>query len=914
MFSTLQDVIAVMPGRGDKPAVVLFAETGPQTLTYRELHAQAQAVAQGLLARGVARGEAVGLMIHACPEAFVAALGILEAGGVVLPVDAQLAGEGLAHVVGDSSLRFVFTAAEHVPVLQDAGVNPEHCLLLDAPATAPHSWRELLHHAGDARFLPRMTADESAALFYTSGTTGRPKGVPLTHGNIIFQQNALVEAKLIHATDTMLLPLPLHHVYPFVIGIFTSLSLGLTVVLPQSLTGPHVLGAVKEGGVTLIAGVPRLYTAMLTGIRGKAAAKGVVARIAFEKMVATSAWIKDKTGLRVGKVLLRSLHEAVGPKLRVLASGGSPLDADVARDLEALGWQVAVGYGLTETSPILALDAPGDARPGTVGRPLPGVSIRLAHVPGLETLPEGVGEVQARGAGVFGGYRNLPEKTAEAFTEDGWFRTGDLGRLDPDGRLTLFGRASVMIVTQGGENVDPEKVEQALETHPVIAEAAVLAWKGGLAALIVPDPVETRSRRSNIDEVVREAVTQVAQRLPSYQRPVDVAVTPVPLLRTRLGKLRRHVLAEQFERAKAGMIVADADTGPLPEERWKEADRTLLDHEAARAVWNWLRERYADARLSPDTQMQLDLGVDSLEWLVIGLALKDAAGVEISEEAAARIVTVRDLLQEAVAASAATGENAPAPRAGADVKTIIEHPEAALTPEQQHWITPLAPWMRGVAWFVWLCFRMLAKMLFSMEVRGVERLRDVRQFVLAPNHLSYLDPFVVLPAVPFDVLRRMQVAGWTGAAFHNPVNRFFSRLAQTVPIDPDKGVAASLALGAAVLKLGRSLLWFPEGVRSTSGELREFRPGLGLLLERYPATVVPVCIHGTWEAMPPGRFSLRRVKVVVQFGEPVSPRVLLEDMRDTAGQMPAAQRMMQAVRQRVAVMQQALRAEFGGRA
>ncbi|KUG29873.1 long-chain-fatty-acid--coa ligase [hydrocarbon metagenome] len=914
MFSTLQDVIAVMPGWGDKPAVVLFAEAGPQALTYRELHAQAEAVAQGLLSRGLSRGEAVGLMIHACPEAFAAALGILAAGGVVLPVDAQLADEDLAHVVGDSSLRFVFTSAGHMAALQNAGVNPEHCLVVDAPASAPHSWRNLLPLAGDTGLLPRVTADEPAALFYTSGTTGRPKGVPLTHGNIIFQQNALVEAKLVHAEDTMLLPLPLHHVYPLVIGVFTSLSLGLTVVLPQSITGPHVLAAVKEGGVTLIAGVPRLYTAMLAGIRGKAASKGFVARIAFEKMMATSAWIKDKTGLRVGKVLLRSLHEAVGPKLRVLASGGAPLDADVARDLEALGWQVAVGYGLTETSPILTLDAPGDARPGTVGRPLPGVSIRIAQAPGLETLPEGVGEVQVRGAGVFGGYRNLPAKTAEAFTEDGWFRTGDLGRLDPDGRLTLFGRASVMIITQGGENVDPEKVELALETHPVIAEAAVLAWKGALAALIVPDPVETRSQRSNVDEVVHGAVTQVAHLLPSYQRPVDVAVSPMPLSRTRLGKLRRHVLAEQFERAKAGMSVADAYSGPLPEERWNEEDRALLDHEAARAVWNWLQERYADARLSPDTRMHLDLGVDSLEWLVIGLALKDAAGMEISEEAAARIVLVRDLLREVVGASASPGENAPAPRIRADVQAIIEHPEAALTPEQRYWITPLAPWMRGVSWCVWLFIRMLAKLLFSMEVRGGERLRDVRQFVLVPNHVSYLDPFVVLPAVPFDVLRRVQVAGWTGAAFHNPVNRFFSRLAQTVPIDPDKGVAASLALGAAVLKRGRSLLWFPEGVRSTSGELREFRPGLGLLLERYPATVVPVCIHGTWKALPPGRFTLRRAKVVVQFGEPVPPRVLLDDMRDVAGQMPTALRMMQAIRQRVAVMQQALREEFGGRA
>ncbi|GAB7080803.1 AMP-binding protein [Megalodesulfovibrio paquesii] len=917
MFSTLQDVIAAMPARGDKPAVRAFMEGGSRTLSYGQLHAQASRLAAGLAEQtglSIARGEPVGLMLPACPEAFIICLGILEAGGAVLPLDVQLAGEGLAHILADSSLRLVCTTTEHAAVLHEAGGADLQLLLIDVAEEDPRSWKRAFAAETVSSALPRVTPADTAALFYTSGTTGRPKGVPLSHANIIFQQNALVAARLISAADTMLLPLPLHHVYPFVIGIFTSLSLGLTVVLPQSLTGPHILGAIKEGEVTLIAGVPRLYTAILSGIRAKAAAKGLAAQLVFEKLAATSAWIKDKTNLRVGKLLLRSLHEAVGPKLRVLASGGSPLDAETARELEALGWEVAVGYGLTETSPILALDAPGEARAGTVGKPMPGVTIRIEPIPGLESLPDGVGEVQAQGAGVFAGYRNLPEKTAEAFTEDGWFRTGDLGRLEEDGRLRLFGRASVMIVTQGGENVDPEKVEQALETHPVIAEAAILAWKGGLAALIVPDALEARSRRSNIEEVVREAVGQVAQTLPSYQRPVDVAVHPAPLERTRLGKLRRHTLKEQFERAKAGTVTAVDDSGPLPEERWPEADRPLLADSRARAVWNWLCERYPNARLSPSTQMQLDLGVDSLEWLVIGLALKDVAGVEISEEAASRIVTVRELLQESAGASASSATGADIRN---DFKTIMEHPETVLTEAQQHWLTPLAPWMRAVSWCVWLFFRLLAKTLFSLEIRGVKGLRDLPQFVLAPNHLSYLDPFVVLPAVSFKELTRMQVAGWTGAAFHNAVFRFFSRLAQTVPIDPDGGVAASLALGAAVLKSGRSLLWFPEGVRSTSGELREFRPGLGLLLDRYPVPVVPVCIHGTWEAMPPGRFSIRRARVVVEFGEPVPPRVLLEEgagLTDGAMSAPAAQRMMLAVRQRVATMQARLRAEAGGKA
>src|SRR5439155_3268516 len=228
----------------------------------------------------------------------------------------------------------------------------------------------------------------------------------------------------------------LHHVYPFVIGMLAALTFGLPIILPHSLTGPQMIRALHEGQATVMLGVPRLYRALRAAVAARSQAGGRLAAMLFRAGAALCTWLRRRLGLRLGKLLLRPLHRQFGPRLRVLVSGGAALDPDLAWGLEGLGWQVASGYGLTETAPILTLDPPGQARIGSVGRPLPGVDIRIAPSSrsdepkppeaGRGGRPHEEGEILARGPKIFAGYWNLPEKTREAFTEDGWFRTGDL--------------------------------------------------------------------------------------------------------------------------------------------------------------------------------------------------------------------------------------------------------------------------------------------------------------------------------------------------------------------------------------------------------------------------------------------------------------------------------------------------------
>src|SRR5215210_4424986 len=729
---TLQSFIERLSERGDRPAVLALHKEQIEHWSYAELVDHARRLARGLAERGVGRGDHVALQAGNRPEWIAACLGAIWAGAVVVPLDVQMGGAMLAHALEDSCAGFIFTTIEGAERLErlDAKSAPEP-ILLDAGEDDERSWRRLLSDR-DAE-LPELEPEDLAALFYTSGTTGTAKGVPLSHGNLTFQLDTLLDADLLTEDDRILLPLPLHHVYPFVIGMLTPLCAGLPIVIPHALTGPQLVRALNEGEVTLIVGVPRLYEALYSGIEERIKSGSRLGSRLFEAGGGLNVWLRQRTGLRIGEPLMHPLRKRFGPNLRVLASGGAALDPELARKLEALGWRVAVGYGLTETSPLLTLNPPDGAKLGSAGRPIPGIELRLdpSAMPdesegGLERW-EGrtdeaheEGEILARGPGVFSGYRNMPEQTEEVLTDDGWYRTGDLGYFDDDGYLYVTGRASTLIVTEGGMNVQPEEVEGSYETHPAVREIGVLQRDGRLVAVIVPDPGEIRQQEDDdVERAIREAVEEGAKRLPSYQRLSDYAITREPLEYTQLGKLRRHLLEDRYDRAKEGEGGAEGAAGPILVEEMSEEDREILEDPAAEQVWDLLARRYPDARLTPDTSPQLDLGVDSMEWVNLTMEIGESAGVELDEEAIDSIDTVRDLLRE-VAEASESGETSGA--------SPLEQPEEVLGEDQKRWLEPLGPGMSATARGLFLLNRALMRGLFKLSVEGLENLRERGSF------------------------------------------------------------------------------------------------------------------------------------------------------------------------------------------
>lgn len=857
--STLRSVIRSLNQYGDRPAIIAFGKEQPAIWSFADLLDHVQRLASGLAQRGMVPGTRVALWAPNRPEWVIACLALVQGGAIPVPVDAQIGDEDLRHILQDSEAHWGVTTtplAQRLVDLNDALT----LILLDANDEDPRAWRRYVsREPGD---LPRESHDQ-AVLFYTSGTSGPPKGVPLLHRNLMANLQALLEMNLIRRNDRLLLPLPLHHVYPFMVGMLTALASGVTIVFPLSLTGPQILRVLQEGRVTVFIGVPRMYEALFSAIQTRMRQRGRIVFAIFQFALALSKMFRRRLALRLGLWLFAPLRTRMAPHLRMMVSGGSALDAELGWTFEALGWQVASGYGLTETSPILTLNLPGQGI-GTAGKPLKGVEICIAE-------PEknvSHGEVIVKGANVFNGYLHLPEKTNEAFTDQGYFRTGDLGYFDEEGFLHLAGRTSSMIVLPGGENIWPEKLEAALEQSERIREAGVLEHDGRLVALLVPKTHAMRHHDSwELERLLRHEVDQELREFPSHHRITEYVISLDVLPRTRLGKIRRHELKLRYKQAKQQGGQRKPETGPIPREEMSPEDRELLDDPTAKQVWDWLIERFSNVRLTPDSNVQLDLGIDSLEWLTLTLEIRERMGIDLNEESIGRIQILRDLLREASEVGKKTSD-------GRDPFEQLQDPEHLLDDQQRRWLKPAGAVGRSLGAALFTLNRLLMRWAFHVEVEGLKHLPKQPPFLITPNHVSLLDPLAIAAALPDHILEHTYWAGWVGIMFRNRLMRLISHATHVVPIDPFRGPLASLAVGAAVLARGGSLVWFSEGERSWNGTLQPFQLGIGVLLRAQPVPAVPVWIAGTYEALPRGTRWPHLHPITVTFGEPLIPEDL----------------------------------------
>lgn len=856
-IKTLQTLVLSLARHGDAPAIITLQRERLTTWSFSQLVDLSQRLATGLAQTGISSGTHVLLFSPSGPEWVVACFALLVLGAVPVLVDAQIGDEDLQHVLHDCQATWCCTTTRLATRLIGPQ-RPPHIVLLDQEQNQIQSWRRYLADSGIQ--FPEPQADNHAVMFYTSGTTGAPKGVPLTHQNLTANLAGLLQLDLIRGNDRFLLPLPLHHVYPFTIGMLAPLAAGVPVIFPFSLTGPQLLRALQEGHATVLIGVPRLYTALYTAIETRVRQRSQLGVKLFHWLLGVSIDLERRFGFSLGRWLFAPLRRQFAPQLRAVVSGGAALDPDLAWKLTGLGWQVAGGYGLTETSPILTFYSPGENCFESVGRPLPGVSLRIAP---LEATAR-YGEILAQGPNIFPGYYNLPEKNAETFTTDHYYRTGDLGYVDTQGYVHVVGRASSLIVLPNGENIWPEDVEEVLVQSPQIREAGILAIAGRLVAVIVP-AVELLHKHTSgeIQTLIRQAVEQQQERLPSHRQIRDYVITVDPLPRTHLGKIRRHQLAERYQREKQQPEAIDTPRGPLPVALMSPEDQQLLENLTAKSVWEWLARRFPQVRLTPDTHLRLDLDIDSLAWVHLTLELREHIGLVLTEEAIGRMGTARDLLREAIEAEQITGQ-------GESPLETLQHPETLLNKEQQSWLQPPGPFIRAFGVFLVALDRLLMHRVFRLTVHGYEHLPQHEPFLILPNHISLLDPPALVAALSKKQLQRTYWGGWTGIMFSNSVMRLVSRAIRVVAIDPEHGPLSSIAFAIAALRNGDNLVWFPEGGISRIGKLQRFRPGIGLILSVQPVPIIPVWITGSEKALPPDTRQIRPYPITITFGAPLT--------------------------------------------
>jgi len=811
--ATLRDLVADLARFADKHALVHVRGGRGEATGFAAIAEAAQRLAGALAARGLGRGDMVLLWGPNSADWVIVRLALGVLGAIAAALDDLTTEDEARVLVPDIAPKLAFSSAAHAPVLRALALGLE-IVSLDRAEGLPH-WSEIASGAQAA--LPPIAPEDPMMLVATSGTTGRPKTFLLSHANVLHNVRALAGQGIVAEADRALLPLPLHHVYPLTVGILTPFSIGTTVVFPESVTGPHLVAALKEGRCTVMVAVPRLYSALLEGLMARVRAQAWPKRAAFRALFALSLLLRQRFGIRAGRALFRSLHAQFAPELWLMASGGAAFEASVIWPLEALGWQVLSGWGLAETASILTNNRKDQARIGSEGWPLPGVELRVA-----DPDERGVGELECRGPSVFAGYRNDPEANAAAFTADGWFRTGDLGVIDADGYVHIVGRVKEMIVLGGGKNVFPEEVEKRLAADPAIKEVAVLERDGRLVALAVPDEgAIAASGSTRIEDAVRVALATAQQALPPWQRLAGFAIAREPLPRTRLGKIQRFRLPALYNAARSGRSAAAPETAE---------DERLLAEPAARAMWEMLRARFPDRLVSPAQSPQLDLGIDSLGWVEISLEAESRLGLGLTEADWAEVRTVRDMLALAVARAAAA-----------------EPAKAAAAPDPV-WLAPQALPHRLAGRSLAVLNQVACAAMFRLRSEGRVHI-PAGPVIVAANHLSDLDPLIIAAALPGEALARIRWAGEASRLFRSRTGRFLARAARVFPVE-ERAPATTLAYAKEALARGECLVWFPEAWRSPDGRLQRFLPGIGELVRATGAPVVPARIIGTFEAMP----------------------------------------------------------------
>ncbi len=712
-----------------------------------------------------------------------------------------------------------------------------------------------------------VSGEQIASILFTSGTTVAPKAVPLTHNNFLANVRSIIELQSLRSEENYLSVLPLYHAFEFTAGLLTALFTGATITYVEHLKGPEIVATMQSTGTTAMLVVPRLLKLFHDSIQRKVDEAGSVARTAFRAM----GRLSDFSGGRLGRALFGKVHRGFGGRLRKFYCGGSALDPALHVAFSRMGFIVCEGYGLTETGPILTGSPSDGGKPGSVGPAVPGVELDIRNA-----NPNGIGEVWARGPNVMKGYLKNEEATAEAI-QDGWFRTGDLGRRDAKGYFYLTGRVKDMIITDAGKNVYPDEVELRYRALPHVKELCVLGMpnSGGVGdavhAVIVPDLENANgANRAAIEEEIRGAVSQVSAAIPSHQQLGTVHFWRTELPKTTTMKAKRSVIRSRLlvgdatgtlgDRAasKPAQELAPVDPGSLTE--GQSFVRTLL----ARLTHK------SESVLRPDCNLLLDLGVDSLMKLQVVSELETHFDLKCTDEQAAAVTRLSDLYALIENLPLLHGRARPgdawrkrlrgSQRPGRPRETVSSNGDNGQL------FDPLLPARWTARGGMSLFFRSYVR----VRAKGVRNLPTKGSFILAANHNSHLDSAAVLTAVAGR--RRIWVASAQDYFFSTRLRGWvFESLFDMIPVDRHAEGLNGLRRCLAVLEHGDGVLFFPEGTRSMTGRMQPFKIGAAVMAVEAGVPLIPTRIDHTFDLMRKGRRLIKPGSVRVTFGQPVFP-------------------------------------------
>lgn len=549
---------------GDKILYIYKRGEARYSFSYNDYRRDLYRLGEGMSRIGL-MGRTVAVIGESCPEYMTAYIAAVSGGGVIVPLDRDLGHAEIARFADLSGAEAVFYTEQFNDVLPSlAEQMPQVRYFIPIAPAEGSDTTDGSSSAGDAVILPYSellalgdkameegdrsfldydcTADMSqmSALLFTSGTTGTSKGVMLSHANIVASVNAASRGTIFGPDNTFVDLLPMHHSYEITCGHLGAANLGGTVYINDSLK--NTLRSITTFKPDSLIVVPLYVETMHKRIWAEIARKGMTRRVR-ALMKASSAM--HRAGIDIRRKLFKQILDGLGGNLRYIICGGAPLSPELVRDFDAFGIEICEGYGITECSPLIAVNRHGKVRLRSVGQPVDNCEVRIA-----DPSADGTGEIEARGRNVMLGYFGNEEATAEVFTEDGWFRTGDVGCMDADGYIYITGRKKNIIILSNGKNIFPEEIEEHLYTSPLIGECVVIGRKNSagdtrITAVIYPSDEAVELEGKSEEEklaLIRDAVNTINRSLPVYKQVRDVELRSEEFEKTTTRKIKRFLV------------------------------------------------------------------------------------------------------------------------------------------------------------------------------------------------------------------------------------------------------------------------------------------------------------------------------------------------------------------------------------
>jgi long-chain acyl-CoA synthetase len=810
-MDTVSDLLSGAVERYDRhPALIIKPAFRTRTWRYRDLGRQVPRVARSLADRGLVPGDRVVLWAVNRPEWAVGFLAVAHAGLVGVPLDVRSTDEFAAKVAAQTEPKVVLASRQ----------TEEAAGRLGLPVILIESLPDLAR--GVAEPLPAATVgpDDLLLIIFTSGTTGDPKGVMLSHRNVASNARTLVDVFPFGPDERLLSVVPLSHMFGLTCDLLAPLAAGKTVVYPVSRQPAVLVRTFRDFKVTMLLIVPQGLRLLANAVERKVDAGG--RRAQFERLHS----VAERMPRFVRRLLFRPVLSQFGGRLRTFAVGASALEPELARRWSHMGIDCLQGYGATEMSPVISFTRPSRNKIGSVGEPIPGVEVRIADD----------GEVLARGPNRFVGYWQNPEATAAAIDADGWYHSGDIGELDADGFLTLRGRKKDMIALPDGQKVYPDDVEAVLGRDPRLRDASVVGLDGDGSGAQV-HAVLLLDDRDQADAIVRDANAALA----GHQQIRGWTVWPdEDFPRTASMKVKKRLVLDRLADMAAPEATAAAGAGPTAEARPQVATVASLTSQVALVPL---------AQVVPGARLEADLGLDSLGRVELLSVIEEELGAFVDDGQLDPDASV------------------------ADLERLVEGARDAKH-EEGVFGWPLNPVVRAVGIGLQeLLMVPFVGLFYRVRIRGEHHLKGLEgPVIFAPNHHLHSDNAIILTHLPLAWRWRLSVAAAADDIFGNPIRGLGAAvLGNAFPLAREGAIRRSLELLGARLDRDFSVLIFPEGELTVGGPMKPFKAGAGLIAVESAIPVVPmkVKIHRLSWIDQRGEGTSPRGDVEVIFGEPI---------------------------------------------